>query len=81
MNRVRRQLLAAIALLPLASLAQDVKRTRLILRGTKGGPRVSPASLPKNPSNLILINGVPYVVDCGYGTSAQLVTFGMPLND
>ena len=58
----------------------DAKRTRLILLGTKGGPRVSPAQLPKNPSNLILINGVPYVVDCGYGASAQLVTFGLPLN-
>lgn len=80
MNRVRRQLLAAAALLPFASLAQDAKRTRLVLLGTKGGPRVSPAQLPKNPSNLILVNGVPYVVDCGYGASAQLVTFGVPLN-
>jgi ribonuclease BN (tRNA processing enzyme) len=58
----------------------DAKRTRLVLLGTKGGPRVSPAQLPKNPSQLILINGVPYVVDCGYGASAQLVTFGQPLN-
>jgi len=71
----------ALALLPFSSLGQQQeKRTRLILLGTKGGPRVSPAQLPKNPSNLILINGVPYVVDCGYGVSAQLVTFGQPLN-
>lgn len=80
----RRRFLAAagaLALLPLSSPAQqNEKRTRLILLGTKGGPRVSPAQLPKNPSNLVLINGVPYVVDCGYGTSAQLVTFGQPLN-
>jgi ribonuclease BN (tRNA processing enzyme) len=81
----RRRLLAgaagALALPILPVLAQgDAKRTRLILLGTKGGPRVSPASLPKNPSSVILINGVPYVVDCGYGTSAQLVTFGVPLN-
>ena len=66
---------------PITAVAQpDAIRTRLILLGTKGGPRVSPAQLPKNPSTLLLINGVPYVVDCGYGTSAQLVTFGMPLN-
>jgi ribonuclease BN (tRNA processing enzyme) len=80
----RRRFLAAagaLTLLPFASLGQQSeKRTRLILLGTKGGPRVSPAQLPKNPSNLILINGVPYVVDCGYGTSAQLVNFGQPLN-
>jgi len=79
----RRRLLVgagALALLPVAGLAQQEKRTRLVLLGTKGGPRVSPAKLPKNPSNLILINGVAYVVDCGYGTSAQLATFGMPLN-
>jgi len=81
----RRRLLigaaSSLALPFLPAFAQgDAKRTRLVLLGTKGGPRVSPAQLPKNPSNLILINGVPYVVDCGYGTSAQLVTFGVPLN-
>jgi ribonuclease BN (tRNA processing enzyme) len=29
---------------------------------------------------LILINDVPYVVDCGYGTSRQLLAAGVPLN-
>ena len=81
----RRRLLAGaaglLALPFLPAFAQgDPKRTRLVLLGTKGGPRVSPAQLPKNPSSLILISGVPYVVDCGYGTSAQLVTLGVPLN-
>jgi ribonuclease BN (tRNA processing enzyme) len=86
LSQPRRRLLAGAASslalhLPLAAFAQqDAKRTRLILLGTKGGPRVSPAHLPKNPSTLILVNGVPYVVDCGYGTSGQLVTFGVPLN-
>ena len=81
----RRRLLigaaSALALPVLPAFAQgDAKRTRLVLLGTKGGPRVSPAQLPKNSSNLILVNDVPYVVDCGYGTSGQLVTFGVPLN-
>jgi ribonuclease BN (tRNA processing enzyme) len=81
----RRRFLAgaasSLALPFLPAFAQgDAKGTRLVLLGTKGGPRVSPAQLPKNPSNLILVNGVPYVVDCGYGTSAQLVTFGVQLN-
>ena len=66
----RRRLLigaaSSLALPFLPAFAQgDAKRTRLILLGTKGGPRVSPAQLPKNPSSLILINGTPYVVDCG----------------
>lgn len=34
----------------------------------------------KNPSTLLLINGTPYVVDCGYGTSQQLLAAGVPLN-
>ncbi len=79
----RRHFLLGALALPFASLAQspaEAKRTRLVLLGTKGGPRVSPAQLPKNPSTLILANGVPYVVDCGYGTSTQLVTFGVQLN-
>ena len=85
-SQPRRRLLAGAAAslslqLPLAAFAQqDARRTRLVLLGTKGGPRVSPAQLPKNPSTLILVNAVPYVVDCGYGTSGQLVTFGVPLN-
>jgi ribonuclease BN (tRNA processing enzyme) len=33
-----------------------------------------------NPSTLALINGLPYVVDCGYGASRQLVAAGVPLN-
>ena len=74
---------AALALTGGVSLqgsSQEARRTRLILLGTKGGPRVSPAQLPKNPSTLLLINGAPYVVDCGYGTSTQLVSAGVQLN-
>ncbi|MBI3149576.1 MAG: MBL fold metallo-hydrolase [Betaproteobacteria bacterium] len=55
------------------------RKTRLILLGTKGGPRVG-GDGRKNPSTLLLINGVPYVVDCGYGTSQHLVRAGVPLN-
>ena len=55
------------------------QKTRLILLGTKGGPRVGGEGR-KNPSTLLLINGVPYVVDCGYGTSQNLVRAGVPLN-
>jgi ribonuclease BN (tRNA processing enzyme) len=67
------------ALLTPFGLSQEKKGTRLILLGTKGGPRVSGEGR-KNSSTLLLINGTPYVVDCGYGTSQQLLAAGVPLN-
>jgi ribonuclease BN (tRNA processing enzyme) len=54
------------------------KATRVVLLGTKGGPRVGGARA--NPSTLLLIGGVPYLVDCGSGVSRQMVTAGVPLN-
>jgi len=60
-------------------IAPEKKSTRVILLGTKGGPRVGESGR-SNPSTLILIDDVPYVIDCGYGTSRQLVTAGVPIN-
>ncbi len=70
-------LFAYSALTPHA-FSQAKKGTRLILLGTKGGPSLGNAR--KNPSTLVIINGTPYVVDCGYGTSRQLIAAGVPLN-
>src|SRR6266850_5237353 len=81
----RRQFLAGAAslsisaLLPHSAISQEKKPTRVILLGTKGGPRVGESGR-SNPSTLILINDVPYVVDCGYGTTRQLLTAGIPLD-
>lgn len=66
-------------LLGRAALSQQKKPTRIILLGTKGGPRVGEIGR-SNPSTLLLINGVPYVVDCGYGVSKQLLNAGIALN-
>ena len=55
---------------------QPQKKTRLILLGTKGGPRVGESGR-SNPSTLILINEVPYLVDCGYGATKQLLLAGV----
>jgi ribonuclease BN (tRNA processing enzyme)/ketosteroid isomerase-like protein len=52
--------------------------TRLVLLGTKGGPRVDGGGR-HNASTLLVIHGTPYVVDCGYGTSLQLMAAGVPL--
>jgi ribonuclease BN (tRNA processing enzyme) len=70
---------ASTHLLRVPSLGQDRNRTRVILLGTKGGPRVGEAGR-SNPGTLILINDMPYVVDCGYGTSRQLLAAGVALN-
>jgi ribonuclease BN (tRNA processing enzyme) len=66
-------------LLPRFASGQDKNKTRLILLGTKGGP--SPGKIGRsNPSTLILINDVPYVVDCGYGVSRQMISAGVSLD-
>src|SRR5258708_3433288 len=66
---------AAVAALP--SRAQTPPRTRLILLGTKGGPRVGGGRA--NSSNLVLVDNVPYVVDCGMGVSERLTGAGVAL--
>jgi ribonuclease BN (tRNA processing enzyme) len=86
MMPTRRQFLTAATSFAVASTlltriapGQQKKPTRVVLLGTKGGPRVGEAGR-SNPSTLILINDVPYVVDCGYGTSKQLLNSGVALN-
>ena len=86
MQTNRRQFLAAATSFAVANtfvtrigFSQQTKQTRVVLLGTKGGPRVGEAGR-SNPSTLILINDIPYVVDCGYGTSKQLLNTGVALN-
>ncbi|MBI3701365.1 MAG: MBL fold metallo-hydrolase [Afipia sp.] len=52
-------------------------RTRVIFLGTKGGPRVTTGR--SNPASVLLVNNVPYVIDCGMGVSHQLFAAGVPL--
>jgi ribonuclease BN (tRNA processing enzyme) len=54
-------------------------KTRLVLLGTGGGPRIVAPGRSKS-ANLIVANGVPYVVDCGEGVARQLVRAGVGLN-
>ena len=64
----------------MSHVALDQKKsTRIVLLGTKGGPRVGEAGR-SNPSTLIMINDVPYLVDCGYGVTKQLITTGVALD-
>jgi len=49
--------------------------TKLILLGTKGGPRVT--SGRANPANVVMVGNEPIVVDCGYGVTRQLIAAGI----
>jgi ribonuclease BN (tRNA processing enzyme) len=66
-------------LLNRSAFSQGNKSTRIVLLGTKGGPRVGEAGR-SNPATLLLINEVPYLIDCGYGVTKQLITAGVALN-
>jgi len=52
-------------------------KTRLILLGTGGGPR--PSKLRWSTAQVIVANGVPYVIDCGNGVAIRLTEAGVPL--
>ncbi|HET7286273.1 MAG TPA: MBL fold metallo-hydrolase [Pyrinomonadaceae bacterium] len=62
-----------------SAFGQQNKSTRVVLLGTKGGPRVGEAGR-SNPATLLVINDVPYLIDCGYGVTKQLITAGIALD-
>jgi ribonuclease BN (tRNA processing enzyme) len=76
----RRELMAGVGAAALMSmlgapaLAADGD-LKLVLLGNKGGPRVVKGYT--NPSSLIVAGGKSYVVDCGYGVTAQLAAYGL----
>ncbi|KAB7763763.1 MBL fold metallo-hydrolase [Xanthomonas maliensis] len=49
----------------------------LVLLGTKGGPTPSP--LRAAPANALVIDGQPYLIDCGNGVAQQLAKAGIGL--
>ena len=57
--------------------ATERSRTRLILLGTGGGPR--PRRDRVASSQVVIANGVAYVVDCGDGVARQLAAADVPL--
>ena len=45
--------------------------TRVVLLGTAGGPALRPGR--SSPAAAVVVDDVPYLVDCGYGVGRQLV--------
>jgi ribonuclease BN (tRNA processing enzyme) len=68
--------LAGAAWLPRRGEAQRGK-TRLILLGTGGGPR--PKKVNMSSAQVMIVNDLLYVVDCGDGVARQLVIAGASL--
>jgi ribonuclease BN (tRNA processing enzyme) len=64
------------ALVPRLGSAQT-RKSRLILLGTGGGPR--PRKSNSAPAQVIVVNDVAYVIDCGDGVARQLVFAGIRL--
>ena len=55
--------------------APVARGTRLVLLGTRGGPGIDLARA--QTASAVVVDGVPYLVDCGYGTIRQLVASNM----
>ena len=75
----RREFLAGMGVVAAAprSVVGQSRRTRLVLLGTGGGPR--PRRTSSASAQVIVSNGVGYVIDCGDGVARQLAFAGVPL--
>ncbi len=71
--------LLALAAMPRICAAAPAGVTRLILLGTDGGPRAYPARA--EPGNLLVVGGVPYLIDAGPGVERQIALAGFKLAD
>ena len=58
-----------------ADLAAESKRTEVLFLGTAGGP---PLRLDRSePSTLLIVEGRPYLIDCGIGTMRRMLRAGV----
>jgi len=75
----RREFFAGVGMAAAAtrSLAAQSRHTKLVLLGTGGGPR--PRTANSASAQVIVSNGVAYVIDCGDGVARQMAFAGVPL--
>jgi ribonuclease BN (tRNA processing enzyme) len=72
----RREFLSLLAAAPLIQPPSPAPATsRLILLGTAGGP--TPKTTRSGPSQIIVVAGRGYVVDCGDGVARQMMAAGV----
>jgi len=84
MQTARRSLLCGLAgsglltaLVPFTTLAQNGDgRSRLILLGTQGGPNFNLTR--GETASLLVVDEVPYLIDCGYGALRAILQSGVP---
>jgi len=85
-SRCRKMFMAALALgvtffsVPVASQQQTpaphANDTELLMLGTAGGPPLRKDR--SEPATLLIVDGRPYLIDCGTGTIRRLVEAGIP---
>ena len=66
---------AQTSVVPIAQSSPALSGTHVILLGTRGGPGVDLAR--NETASAVVVDGVPYLVDCGYGTLRSLVGCGL----
>jgi len=54
---------------------RDARSARLILLGTQGGPNYTPERA--ETASAVVVDGIAYLVDCGYGTLGALIEGGL----
>ena len=64
-----------------AATAGELGRSRLILLGSGGGPTIHMNPTRMGPANVIIVDGIPYLIDCGEGVSRQFVRAGLSFTD
>ncbi|OLH32305.1 MBL fold metallo-hydrolase [Xanthomonas oryzae] len=62
---------------PAPAASFPAKGSVLVLLGTKGGP--TPSALRAAAANALVIDGQPYLIDCGNGVAQQLAKAGIRL--
>ena len=63
------------SVIPAGQNSAALSGTHVILLGTRGGPGVDLERV--ETASAVVVDGVPYLVDCGYGTLRSLVACGL----
>jgi len=70
-----RAISAQTSVVPSGQNSAALSGTHVILLGTRGGPGVD--LMRNETASAVVVDGVPYLVDCGYGTLRSLVACGL----